>query len=269
MVIPVTMLFSGCATNGYQKFYTSYVDPLSIQNVEMLKEGQMPEVFGSGDFTRDIKILRSKKYVPIGQSAFNGVYEDKNNVIAQAKRVGATLVLINSQYTDTQTSTSALFLPDNKTTYHSGSAYGTASYSNNYGGYGTASANASYNGTSTTYGTQVVPQTTQYKLYDQNAVYLVKVNNKFRVGVFMIDLTPELRATYQRNTGVIVDVVVEKTPAFYSNLLADDIIIAVEGVSVKDVQHTQELMANVPETAKSFELTVIRQNEEKKVIIKF
>ncbi len=265
----LAMLLSGCATSGYQQFYTSYVDVSSLPNVELLKVEQMPQVFGSENFARDIKILRAKNYVPIGHTAFNGVYEDKKNAVAQAKRIGATLVLINAQYTDTQTTTSTLFLPDNKTTYHSGSAYGTASYSNNYGGYGTANSNAYYNGTSTTYGTQVVPQITQHKLYDQNAVYLVKINPKMRFGLFLIDLTPELRAEYQRNTGAIADVIVEKTPAFYSNVLAGDLIIAVDGVNVKDVQHAQELMANVPPTAKSSEITVIRQNEEKKIVVQF
>ena len=63
--------------------------------------------------------------------------------------------------------------------------------------------------------------------------------------------------------------IVEKTPAFYSNVLAGDLIIAVDGVNVKDVQHAQELMANVPPTAKSSEITVIRQNEEKKIVVQF
>lgn len=263
------VLLGGCTTSGYQKFYSPYVNASSLPDVELLKDGQAPQVFGSDNFQRDIRIMRAKNYVPVGYSSFNGGYEDKENAIAQAKRIGATLVIINSQYTDTQTTTSALFLPDNKTTYHSGTAYGTTSYSNNYGGYGTANSNAYYNGTSTTYGTQVVPYTTQQRRYDQNAVYLVKINPKMRFGIVLNDLSPELRAEYQRNTGAIAEVVVEKTPAFYSNILAGDIIISVDGANVKDSQHAQELMAGVPPTAKSSELTVIRQGEEKKVIVQF
>lgn len=262
-------LLGGCTTSGYQKFYTPYANATSLPNPEFLKEGQVPQVLGSDNFQDDVKALRAKNYVPIGFSSFNGGYEDKENAVAQAKRIGATLVLIGSKYTDTQTTTSALILPDNKTTYHSGSAYGTASYSNNYGGYGAANSNAYYSGTSTTYGTQVVPYTAQQKRYDQNAVYLVKISPKMRFGVVLSDLSPGLREKHQRNTGAVAEVVVEKTPAFYSNILVGDIIIAVDGVNVRDTQHAQELMANIPEAAKSSELTVIRQSEEKKITVLF
>jgi len=155
-IIFIFTSLTGCATSGYQQFYNSYVDVNTLPGPELIKEGQEPQVYGTDDFERDIRILRAKKYVVIGSSSFNGGYEDMKNAQAQAERIGATIVLINSQYTNTQTTTSTLFLPDNKTTYHSGSANAYSIYNNSYGGYGSVNTNATYSGTSTTYGTKAI-----------------------------------------------------------------------------------------------------------------
>lgn len=269
-IMPAILLFlTGCATSGYQQFYRPFVEASTVPDVEPLKVEQIPQVFSSDNFERDVRALRAKNYIPIGQSSFNGRFEDQKNAIAQAKRVGATLVLISSKYTDTQTVSSALILPDNKTTYHSGSAYGSSSYTNNYGGYGTANSNAYYSGTSTTYGSQVVPYTTQQRRFDQNAVYLVKTNPKMRFGIILNDLSQEMRTQLQRNTGALAYVVVEKTPAFYSNVMQGDIIIAVDGAVVRDSKSAQELMTQVPQSAVSSELIIIRNGEEKIITVKF
>lgn len=154
------MLVSACAPSGYQQFYRPFHDAKTLADVELLKPGQEPRVFGSDNFDRDIKILRAKQYVVVGYSSFNGSFEDTKNAAEQAKRLGATVVLTNSEYTNTQTTTSTLFLPDNKTTFHSGTANINTSYTNIYGGnLGSSHSNLGYGGVSTTYGTKAVPYT--------------------------------------------------------------------------------------------------------------
>ncbi|MBK1852540.1 PDZ domain-containing protein [Marinobacter sp. 1-4A] len=263
------VILSGCAASGYQQFYKPYVDVNTLPEPELIQEGQEPQVYGTDNFDRDIRILRAKKYVAIGYSSFNGGYEDTKNAQTQARRIGATIVLVNSQYTNTQTTTSTLFLPDTQTTYHSGSANAYSTYNINYGGYGSVNTNATYSGTSTTYGTKAVPITTHQRRYDQTAIYLVKINPKMKFGVFLQDLTPEMRTRNERNTGAFVDLVFEDTAAFYSNVLPGDIIISIDGVPVKNTKHTQELMAQVPTTAKSSKLVVLRNGEEKTIEVKF
>lgn len=249
-VLAVTaIILAGCAQSGYKQFYKPYVDATSVPDVELIAEGQEPQVFGTDDFDRDANILLSRRYIPVGYSAFNGSYEDTKNAAAQAKSVGATIVLVSSQYTNTQTTTSALFLPDTRTTYHSGSVQG----------------NTTYSGISTTYGTTAVPYTSHQRRYDQTAMYFVKSNQKYKYGVQFTNLTPAQRSQYERNTGVVINIVIEDSPAFLANVLAGDVLIAIDGTPVRNVDHATQVMGSVPSSQDQSILRVIRNGEEKDI----
>jgi len=266
----IALFLSGCAQSGYKQFYKPYADVKSLPDVELLAEGQEPQVFGTDDFDRDILTLRAKNYIVVGQSSFNGGYEDTKNAAAQAKSVGATIVLVSSKYTNTQTTTSTLFLPDNKTTYNSGTANSNTEYNNSYGGYlGSSNTNATYNGTSTTYGTKAVPITTHQRRYDQGAVYLVKSTKKPKFGVGFNDLSPSQRTELERNTGVFINVVMEDSPAFYANVIAGDILISVDGNQVINTNQAMQLMGSISSEQASSELIVIRKGKEKKINVQF
>ena len=268
-ILLIVSLIAGCAQSGYKQFYKPYVDANTLPDVQLLKKGEEPQVFGTDDFDRDIKILRAKRYIVIGQSSFNGGYEDTKNAAEQAKTIGATIVLTNSQYTNTQTTTSTLFLPDNKTTYHSGSVSGSTSYNSAYGGYlGSSNTYGSYSGSSTTYGTKAVPYTTHQRRYDQNAVYLVKSTQKVRYGISVADLTPEKRSEIERNTGALIDIVLEDTPAFYANVMAGDILISVDGSNVRNAAHAIEVMKTSGNSEYSI-LKVLRNGKEKEIRVEF
>lgn len=269
-LVVLVILLESCAQSGYKKFYHPYIDAKKTSDVVLLAQGQEPEIYGTNDFERDIHILRSKYYLLVGYSAFNGKYEDKSNIIAQAQGIGATVVLITSKYTDTQTNTSTLFLPDNKTTYYSGTGSANTSYNSAYSGYlGNSTSNASYSGTSTTYGTKTVPITSHQRRYDQAAYFFVKSTKKHKYGVIPKDLTPELRKELRRNTGVLIDVVFEGTPAFNSNVLAGDVLIAIDGMSVHDKEQAGSVIKSLDPNAPSAVFTVIRNGKEKNITIKF
>ena len=254
-MLGVALALTACAS-GYQKFYKPYVEPKSLTDIELLQPGEEPKVYGTNDFDKDIRTLRSKMYIVIGFSSFNGKYEDENMVKVQAKRVGATVVLVNSQYTNTQTTTSPLFIPNSSTTYSSGTVYGGGLY----GG---------YSGTSTTYGNTVVPITTQQRRYDQTAVFLVKSTKKLKFGVFINNLYDAQRRELERNTGAVIEVVVEESAAFYANILPGDILIKVNGIEVRDAPHALKLMSNVNTNDKRATFTIIRNGKEKDVEIEF
>lgn len=255
LIMFTILAISGCSQSGYKQFYNPYVDAKPLPNIQLLGSNEEPQVFGSNHLDRDIRTLLSKRYIVVGYSSFNGEYEGTKNAAAQAKRIGATVVLINSEYTNTQSSTSALLLPNNQTTYHSGSLYG--------GGSG-----GSYSGTSTTYGTTTVPFTTHQRRYDQVAVYLVKSTQKVRFGVSVNDLPPNLRSELERNTGALIDIVLEDTAAFYANVMAGDVLISIDGISVKNGKHAMDLMDQAPENQSESEFVVIRKGEEKSISIK-
>ena len=256
LLIVTVAVLSGCAQSGYKQFYSPYIDAITLSDVELIGPNEEPQVFGSDNLDQDIQTLRSKRYIVVGYSSFNGGYEEAKNAAAQAKRIGATVVLINSEYTNTQTNTSALFLPNNQTTYYSGNVYGGG----NYGG---------YSGTSTTYGSTAIPFTTNQMRYDQVAFYFIKSTKKMRFGVYLNDLPPDMRAELERNTGALIDVVVEDTPAFYSNIMAGDVLISIDDQLVRNAEHASELMAAVPDSKLSSNFLVIRKGEEKSIKVTF
>jgi hypothetical protein len=251
----VTVGVYGCAS-GYKQFYKPYVDAKTLEDVALLKPGEQPKIYGTSNFDRDTKLLRAKQYIPVGFSSFNGEYEDESNVIAQAKHVGATVVLVNAKYSNTLTTTSSLFVPNSSTTYHTGSVYGGGVY----GG---------YSGTSTTYGNTAIPITTHQRRYDQSALFFVKSTKKLKFGVSVRNLSPEQRQTIERNTGAMIDIVMENSPAFYSNILPGDVLIKIDNHKVNNALHALKLMRQVNSSASSSIFTVIRNGKETVVTIPF
>jgi serine protease Do len=254
IILLASFVLTGCVTSGHQKFYRPDEQIASHPDVELLREGQTPTIYASQDLDRDEKILVSRSYIRIGYSSFNGALEGQEAVSAQARRVGASVVLVKSQYTDTQTTTIPLFVPNTATTYGSGTMFG-------YGG------SATYYGSSTTYGTAVVPMTTQHRRHDQVALYFAKLNRKFKYGLLVVELPPEARAAIQRNTAALIEIVMEQSPAFYANILPGDILLAVDGKEVRSATHAVEVMAaTIPSRGKNT-LTILRSGEEKVVSI--
>lgn len=245
---------SGCATSGHQTFYQPYIDETFLADVELLREGQKPDVYSSDNLERDIPVMLSKGYVVIGASAFNGGFAGVDEVAAQASRVGATIAIVRYEYTGTQTSTVPLFMPTTSTSYHSGSVQG-------YGGF------ATYSGTSRTTGTTVVPMTTNQRRFDQEAVYFAKLNRRLKYGVYLDDLSPDMRRKIQRNMGALVSVVVEDTPAFLANVLPGDILIKVDGTDVRNMEHALYLMGRDQDTPGVGVLTVLRDIGEVELTI--
>lgn len=256
------VVLSGCVQNGYKQFYTAYVDANTLSDVEILSEGNDPELIPTDNFDRDVQILRSKRYIPIGHSRFNGALQDASNAIENAKLIGATVVLIGSEYTDTITKTSNLYLPDSQTTTYTGTASGTTNYNSTQSGYlGSSSTNVNYSGSSTSSGTRVVPITSNIRRFDQSAVYFVKSTQEFRFGILFNDLTPDQRSEIGRNTGVYINAVIEDTPAFYSNIMAGDILTDVGGSMINNAAHAMEVLKNIPETQPQSDLSIIRNGE--------
>lgn len=243
----------GCQS-GYQQFYVENLNHKTLTEVELLKVGEKPKLINSSNIDRDTLALRSQNYIVVGYSSFNGSYEDPENALDQAKRIGATIVLVSSEYTNTETTHSSIAVPDNRTTYHSGSVQGDLSMN--------------YNGQSKSYGTQYVPVTSNTRRFDQTAVFLMKSTKKFRYGFEYMDLTVDLRQKYERNTGVLISLVLEKSPAFYANLLAGDIIISLNDKDVRNTSDLQNFLKAVPLNQKNVKVEVIRKGLKKTFKIK-
>lgn len=261
-VVLTCVLVAGCHISGYHQFYKPMVDETAVKNAVTLKEVQTlgadetPRVFTTDNMDRDFRVAMSKGFLPIGESLFNGMLEPESAVIQQARDVGAVLVLVKTQYTDTQTVTTPLVLPNNQTTYSSGTAYGT---------YGRNTGSASYSGTTTTYGSTVVPMTYQQRRFDQGAVFFIKDLRKFRIGIVVYDLTMEMRTKLERNTGAVIRVILENSPAFEANVLPDDVLIEFNGAKILNARQALEVMKSaVPEGGKC-PIKIIRNGTERTI----
>lgn len=163
-------LCQGCATpGGFGRFYqaeTSVRYP-PTQNVRVYT------------FSQDgLWALQNDGYEVIGQAHFNGPLAPPSQAIAQAKKVGAEVVLVDVRHTDTRQATLPI------TQYHapqtttirsfssaSGSAYGSGGYAyGNATGYGT-----SYVRTPGYTTTQFIPMTIMR--YDHSAIFLRKTHD--------------------------------------------------------------------------------------------
>lgn len=253
LLIAAVVILTGCA-NGFQQYYKAHPEADTRTDVVRLADGATPVIQRSDDMRRDVDIALSRGYVIVGQSSLNGSAQSDAMLITQAKAVRATLVLLTSNFTETRSITTPLFLPNNQTTYSTGRVNGA------FGG-------ANYNSSSTTYGTTVVPITTQQQRYDQNAVYFVKSTRTYRVGVMFDNLTPELRTRYERNTGALVRVVMEGTPAFTANLLPGDVVTEINGATVIDIKQFTEQLRVASATEGTFTLKLLRNGAERTVTV--
>lgn len=272
--IILSIIFTGCAISGYKSFYKPYIANEQLKQAKLnpdykfLEKDEEPQVYSTKNFDIDSKKLRRKGYIPIGYSSFNGAYEDTSNAIAQAKRLRAILVLINSQYTNTETRTSTLLLPDNKTTYSSGNVNSYATYNSNYGYSRYGNANTNYSGTSTTYGTKAIPYTTNTRRYDQSAMFFIKNTKKLKFGVEVIDIPREKRIEIGKS-GVIINLIFENTPVYNSSILEGDIVIKMNNTRIKNSQQFLKLMSEYNTSSGKCTWIVIRDGKEKKIMIDF
>ena len=102
-----------------------------------------------------------------------------------------------------------------------------------------ASSIAYFSGTSTAYGTSVVPFVVNNRRYDQVAVYFAQSNVKPKVGIFFNDLTDKERKEYGQNTGVVIQTVIENSPAFLANIVNGDLILKFDN---RDVVNSNNLI---------------------------
>lgn len=230
VAILFVLVITGCA-NPYAKFYQgapdARVDPYYLPSNEELK------IFSTDDLKRDTKVLIRKGYIPVGESAFNA---GSNTVTEaqlreQASKIGAHAVLVSSRFTHSVSGGMPLTLPNTTTSYSTGSA--TA-----YGSGGSVTAYGS--GTTTTYGSQTtyIPYTVNRS--DFNAVYFVK--SKARIGFLTEPLDDQTRRRIESNSGVLIDVIMEGTPAFEAGILPGDVLISFNGITVISVEHYEELL---------------------------
>ncbi len=152
-------------------------------------------------------------------SSFYGHAESssREQIIKQAKKVGASMVLVQIKYKDTLSGV----VPNYVNGYGSG-GIGSAAYSK-------------YSTTSTQIGKMTNDIPYSVTRYDTVATFWVHRDmNQVHLGVVAESLPEDVRARLQRNTGVIAIVVMRGTPAFNANMMTNDVILKIGGEDVID-----------------------------------
>jgi len=252
----------GCK-NPYADFYHPYQTVVG-NNLFVQPQGD-PAIYSySTNVDQDNRAMRENGFVMVGYSSFNGNGNagSQGNVIAQARTVGASVVMVKNARAGTQTGVMPY------TTYNPGQIITTNS-SGTANAYGTGGyAYGNYQGTSTTYvpgtsSTQMIPYTVQR--YDFLATYWARVS-KIRLGVVYLNLPTEMRQRLQRNTGVVADLIMKGSPAFISNILVGDVILKVNDDEVIDSNGFGGLLNRY--AGKQVILTIIRGSEQKTISLR-
>jgi hypothetical protein len=210
----------GC-TSGYEEFYSdeskgvsSHIKPESTEPLRLMK--------ASGDWKFDTYRMYEDGYVRIGSASFNGAIAAESALRAQAEKVGADVVIVSSDFTNSVTSAIPITTTNTVTTYHSGTA-------NAYGSGG--SVFGSYAGSSTSY----VPNTTYVPLtisrYDQAAVFFRKAGESclsLMSGFVSVGMRQELGT----NRGILVAAVRRGGAAYNADIITGDVVLEVGGVPV-------------------------------------
>ena len=251
----IGILLSSCV-NNYEKFYKSNtIKPSTRDYIERLKDGQEPKIiFTTRErFKDESVVLQSNGYIALGSSTFVGPRDSnpEKHMIDQAKKVGASLVFVFEVKEGVVTSTTTSLQANNIST----------SYSGTYGQPLGSALSTYYTPVSTT---------SSYEKIHQEAYFLAKYTKKLKLGIRTSNLTENLKRELGRNTGALVTVVFNNTPAFNANILKGDIIIAVNGQDVMSASN----MANIFDTlvksgSTSLTLLILRGGKEIELEVNF
>lgn len=229
----ICCLFLAACAGGRQPYYVPYVDPQTLTDVQKLAPGQSPKIHASSDLDRDVKAAVAKGFRAIGHAPFNGELDGEQGLIQQAKKMGAVLVLLKSKQAESR----KILLPP----YTSGNPAASAAPAGSADNY----ANAS-----------------------EIAVFFVKSVQKLKFGLFLIDLPAELRSKLGRNTGALVEVVRQNTPAAAANILPGDVVIEIADTPIKNGAHASEVMRSTNPPDGRCTVKVLRNGTERSVVLR-
>jgi len=209
---------AGCAVvpNPYEKYYSDKTGGPEIARASGVKVfSEPPRLLQGTDPNADFQAMVGEGYAMLGYSAFNGKEFPTDLALEQARKIGATRVIVYHKYTETEHGATAVSVPTFGTAITRTPSLGTIS--------------------STAVGSTTAVVPTSMRRYEQSASYWAPIPPGV-LGVSARDLNPEERAKLQSNKGVRVIGVVKRSPAFQADILKDDIIKTVAGSEVDDLQ---------------------------------
>lgn len=235
------LFFAGCGTNNVQKFYNGNPAPLKPEDFQPWSGNVKLVQVAQSNLSKSIEQAQKKNFNYLGASSFyaNAQYDPRKDILEHGSSIEADLAIWTFWYKDTQTGTAPVYAwvpgttsQTNETGSWNSQAQGYIDGPglNDYGVSGTGYGVYQGGSTTTTAGRTVPVGVTNYSI-DRNhyEVGFYKKGVPLRLGVRFTETTEELKAKLGRNSGVIINLVVNETPAFYANLLKGDLILEING----------------------------------------
>jgi len=225
----LVLALTGCA-NNWAKYYQGTPDARALPNYDASESVQGVRVYSTNDIAKDRLEMFRRGYVQIGASAFNAGSDQgsERQLRQQAEKVGAHVVLVGSTYTNTVSGVMPLTTPTTSTSYTTGhaTAYGAGGTVNAYG-----------NSTTTIYGSQTTMIPYSIARSDFGAAFFAK--SKTHTGIFAAPLDDATKQRIGSNKGVLVQAVVDGSPAFQADVLPGDVVQSINDESTSSPQQYQ------------------------------
>lgn len=250
IIVLIALILTGCVSNPYRDYYTDHTGGMGpLNNPKFVGPKKDPSLMRGKDTLEDWKNMTRSGYIFIGQSNFNAGSANDSDAITHARNVGADIVLVYVNYTDTQSGSMPLTLPDNR----SSSSFGSATA---FGPGGSATAfGSSY---TTTYGTRTTYIPYNIRRHDYHASFWARAKPA-PFGAQFDDLSDAQRQQIQSNKGASVLIVVDGSPAFQSDILDGDIIRNINGVDITNALHCVDIISQ--NRGKKISLSIVRNGE--------
>ena len=198
LIISILFLYSCAAVNPYAQFYR--------ENPDFPHEEAFPtdsvEIIRTGDIKNTSFDLYTRGYDLIGVSGFNGEQENEKSAIDYAKMIGAEVLVLSSEFAQTQLTTSGYY------------------------------ANAFW----------AVPIQEEILRYEQSASYFREAPFKGKLGIKTSNLNIDQKKEYETNTGVFIEVVILNTAADKSGLIPGDVLIKVNNERISNNQSLGKIL---------------------------
>ncbi|MBN2834549.1 MAG: PDZ domain-containing protein [Candidatus Delongbacteria bacterium] len=100
------------------------------------------------------------------------------------------------------------------------------------------------------------------KRYDYHIAYFVRFTDDVGFGLEFLNLNSEDRQLYKRNTGALVYIVYKNSPAYFANIVKNDIIVKIDNKEIANANDAINILYLVSEK-KKIELEVLRDGDIK------
>jgi len=212
---PFIILFASFFLAGCSEPFSDYYHDMSggidspIASRRVLPTDE-PKLFRASNPESDGLGMLEAGYLPVGFSSFYASNVEFKGAIKQARKVQAEIVLVYCQHKDSISGMIPLTTPESQS---SATRFNISGSNEGYSGYAKT----------VTYGSHTTYLPFNVDRYDYFATYWAKIKPPI-LGVWVNDLSPEMRSQIKGNKGVYVVAVIRNSPAFEDDILAADII---------------------------------------------